>query len=200
MRNVLISHPYPPKEKRWAFHCMFSLLNHPTYPPLKVTSRSDLLKHRYLKQLGDGKPPFLPRKIPWERGNPPRPLNPNKNKHSKGGGLVENRDGNDHGFACVFFWGGEQFPASPCPTFRTCAMSIRSPGTSFPSMPGVPMLFSSESAGKKNIYNTKLDLMQWQKLTAALRSVITRFDQVLLCFTQILLNVFSKFWKKSNDS
>lgn len=106
MRNVLISHPYPPKEKRWAFHCMFSLLNHPTYPPLKVTSRSDLLKHRYLKQLGDGKPPFLPRKIPWERGNPPRPLNPNKNKHSKGGGLVENRDGNDHGFACVFFWGG----------------------------------------------------------------------------------------------
>ena len=118
MRNVLISHPYPPKEKRWAFHCMFSLLNHPTYPPLKVTSRSDLLKHRYLKQLGDGKPPFLPRKIPWERGNPPRPLNPNKNKHSKGGGLVENRDGNvDHGFACVFFFGGGTVSSLTMPNF-----------------------------------------------------------------------------------
>lgn len=180
MRNVLISHPYPPKEKRWAFHCMFSLLNHPTYPPLKVTSRSDLLKHRYLKQLGDGKPPFLPRKIPWKRGislrkaaNPPKPFNPNQNKNSKGGGLVENRDG---GWKCwprlrlLFLGAGNSFPASPCPTFRTCAMSTRSPGTSFPSMPGVPMLFLQAKARRKKKH---LQYQAWSNAVTKVDSSIT---------------------------
>ncbi len=40
--------------------------------------------------------------------------------------------------------------------------------------------FSSKSTTKSIYYNTKLDLIQWQDLTA-LRSVTTHYDQVLIC-------------------